>query len=216
MEVTPLFAMPFAVDQMADHAALCEELARLFLEKEAEGDRWRTDVRRETQKGALFESRFDLFQWSDPPVRRVAAFCHAAVARLVASLSDYEPAELERLTFDYHAWFHVTRAGGYQGLHHHQNASWSGIFCVDPGDVLADRPDSGLVRFHDPRWCSAHYMDAGNRRLKAPFHHGGFDVAHKAGQLVVFPSYVMHEIFPYLGQRPRIVVAFNAWVRMTS
>ncbi len=216
MEIKPLFAMPLAVEQMPDHEALCGDLSALFLEKEAAGDRWRNETRRETQKGALFESRFDLFDWDDPPVRRVAGFCHAAVARLVTSLSDYGAEERARLGFDYHAWFHVTRTGGYQGLHHHQNASWSGIFCVDPGDEVPERPDSGLVRFHDPRWCSAHYMDAGNRRLKAPFHHGGYDIRHRPGQLVVFPSYVMHEIFPYVGVRPRVVVAFNCWVRMKS
>lgn len=212
MQITPLFALPFAAHRMADHDALCRDLAALFLAKEAAGDAWRNEIRRSTQKGSLFESRFDLFQWPDRPVRALAAFCHAALAKVVAETSDYTREELERLKFDYHAWFHVTRAGGYQGLHNHQNASWSGIFCVDPGDSDPERPDSGLVRFHDPRWCAAQYMDAGNKRLAAPYFHGGYDVRHRAGQLVIFPSYVMHEIFPYLGQRPRIVVAFNCWM----
>ena len=61
MEIKPLFAMPLAVEQIPEHEALCAELAPLFLDKEAAGDRWRNETRRETQKGALFESRFDLF-----------------------------------------------------------------------------------------------------------------------------------------------------------
>ena len=36
---------------------------------------------------------------------------------------------------------------------------------------------------------------------------------HQAGQLVIFPSWLMHEVLPYLGERERIVVAFNAWIR---
>jgi hypothetical protein len=32
---------------------------------------------------------------------------------------------------------------------------------------------------------------------------------HSAGRLILFPSYVMHEIFAYQGDRPRIVIAFN-------
>ena len=36
---------------------------------------------------------------------------------------------------------------------------------------------------------------------------------HQGGQLIAFPSYLLHEVFPYVGQRPRIVVALNAWCR---
>jgi hypothetical protein len=122
------------------------------------------------------------------------------------------PETLAKLRFQYHAWFHITRHGGYQGLHNHQNASWSGIFCVDPGDELPERPDSGRVRFHDPRAGAQMYADAGNAQLRLPYQHGGFDVTHRAGRLVMFPSHLFHEIFPYQGERPRIVIAFNCAV----
>lgn len=208
--------MPLAVVRLPDAERLCEDLTTLFLDRAADGDAWRNEKRRATQHGALFESRFDLFQWPERPVQAVAKFCHAQLSRFLREVSDYSDEELQRLRFDYHAWFHVTRAGGYQGLHNHQNATWSGIFCVDPGDDVPDRPDSGLVRFHDPRWCSYMHSDAGNTRLKMPWRHGGYDVRHRAGQLVIFPSYVMHEIFPYVGERPRVVIAFNRWLTELS
>ena len=56
------------------------------------------------------------------------------------------------------------------------------------------------------------YAEAGNLGLRQPYRHGGFDVTHRAGRLVMFPSFLMHEIFPYQGERPRIVVAFNCSV----
>ncbi|MGD8977380.1 MAG: putative 2OG-Fe(II) oxygenase [Gammaproteobacteria bacterium] len=210
--VTDLFTTAMAEASMPDHEALCDELTALFLRRESEDDGVRNDTQRATQFGALFESRFDLFRWPDPPVKKLAHFCHGSLVQLIRQLSSFTDEEFARLRFDYHAWFHVTRKGGYQGLHNHQNASWSGIFCVDPGDSPADRPDSGLVRFHDPRFCSWYHSEAGNLGLRMPYQHGGYDVSHRAGTLVMFPSFMMHEIFPYQGERPRIVVAFNCSV----
>ena len=207
--ITDLFTTPLVEAQMPDHEPLCEALTDLFLDKEEQGDQFKYHRRRATQFGPLFESKFDLFRWEDPPVKQVAQFCHAHLGELIQKITTYTPEELGKLRFDYHAWFHVTRMGGVQGLHNHQNASWSGIFCVDPGDVLPDRPDSGLVRFHDPRWCSWFHSEPGNLGLKLPYRHGGFDVTHRAGRLVIFPSFLMHEIFAYQGEKPRIVVAFN-------
>ena len=212
IRVTDLFTTALAEAQMADFEPLCEELVDLFLAREAEGDAYRNRKQRATQFGALFESRFDLFRWQEPPVARLAKFCHGALSQLLLQIGSLGQEELARLSFDYHAWFHVTRQGGYQGLHNHQNASWSGIFCVDPGDTDPERPDSGLVRFHDPRFCSWYHAEAGNLGLSQPYRHGGFDVTHRAGRLVMFPSFLMHEIFPYQGERPRIVVAFNCSV----
>lgn len=209
-----LFAVPLAEERMPEAESLNKELTRIFLEAEEAGDQYRNEIRRDTQHGALFESRFDLFRWEQPSVRKLAAFCHGALAQVVAELSDYNKEELGQLKFDYHAWFHVTRKGGYQGLHNHQNASWSGIYCVDPGEPVADRPDSGVVRFHDPRANANYYLDAGNSRLKMPAHHGVYEVRHEAGKLLIFPSYLNHEIFAYAGDRPRIVVAFNCWIGM--
>lgn len=213
MKLGHLFAVPLAEARLEDPQPLSRELSELFLAREHAGDEFRNETRRDTQHGALFESRFDLFQWPEPPVRRLALFCHRTVASVLKSVSDYSDQEFGHLTFDYHAWFHVTRRGGYQGLHNHQNATWSGIYCVDPGDELPDRPRSGAVRFHDPRGFANQYLDAGNERLKLALRHGSYEIRHETGKLLVFPSYVNHEIFPYEGERPRIVVAFNCWIR---
>lgn len=211
MKLKTCFAVPLAELQMEQPDALCAELAGLFLDCEKEPEKYRNEIRRNTQHG-LFESRFDLFQWQQPAVQELARFCHAGVFNLVANLTGQSGDDLRRLRFEYHSWFHVTRPGGFQGVHNHQNASWSGIFCVDPGDQPEGQPQSGVVRFLDPRPGAFMYMDEGNRGLKTPFNHGAMQIRHEKGKLLVFPSYVMHEIFPYLGERPRIVVAFNCWI----
>ncbi len=214
--IEQLFAVPMATFGLEKPEPLISDLRALFLAAEQRGDEYRNEIRRDTQHGELFESRFDLFRWQEPPVQALAKFCHTALASVISEVNDYEAEELGALKFDYHAWFHVTRKGGYQGLHNHANASWSGIFCVDPGDEVPERPDSGVVRFHDPRGNASYYMDAGNSRLTPAFCHGSYQIRHQAGRLLIFPSYLFHEIFPYVGERPRIVVAFNCWINPAS
>ena len=214
-KVQRLFAVPVAYFDMPDPEPLMEQLKQFFLECDGR-DEFRNAIRRDTQKGDLFESRFDLFTWDHPAVRQLSSFCNACISKVVQEVSDYTPAELAQLRIDYHAWFHVTRNGGYQGLHNHSNASWSAIFCVDPGDEVPDRPESGAVRFHDTRTNANYFADAGNARLAKGFGMGSYQIKHTLGRLWVFPSYVLHEVLPYLGERPRLVVSRNAWMRMVK
>ena len=112
-----------------------------------------------------------------------------------------------------HAWFHVTRPGGYMGTHNHPMASWSGVYCVDPGEEDPDNPDSGVIRFHDPRISVTMYMDASNNHMVAPYEPGMRTYRFKAGQLVIFPSFLMHEVAPFTGTGTRITLAFNSWIK---
>lgn len=208
-----LFATPMAAVTYERAPSLNPRLLDRIFEMESAGDRHRDNVKRSSQGGALFESHFDLFKIAVPEFQELATFCHKALSSVVVQLSHMDEAIYRSLEFDYDAWFHVSRQGAYQGLHNHQNASWSGIYCVDPGEPDPDNPQSGVVRFHDPRPNILMYADGGNEHLNEEVRYGVVDLAHRAGKLTIFPSYLMHEIFPYTGDRPRVVVAFNCSVR---
>jgi len=214
MNIGNLYATPYAEVVHPDAARLCAELQELFLDCEKQGDKYLNKIQRDAQNGKLFESTFDLFYWQNKAVQELREFCHLSLATLLKQVSDYTDEEFSKLNFDYHSWFHVTRKGGYQGLHNHPNASWSGIFCVNPGDDIPESPESGSVRFHDPRNGANYYSDAGSDRWKYPFNIGGRKIQHQPGKLFLFPSFLNHEIFPYEGEKqPRIVVAFNSWIK---
>ncbi|MDQ3617580.1 MAG: 2OG-Fe(II) oxygenase family protein [Pseudomonadota bacterium] len=206
-----LSAVPMAEIFAGNAESLNRELTDLILGIEASEAAYRNSVKRDTQQG-IFESRFDFHKRPEPPARALFQFLHAALCALVKDLNGYTSEEMQRISFDYHTWFHITRTGGYQGVHNHPNASWSGIYCIDAGDETDDI-NSGAVRFHDARGSAEMYSDPGNERMRSPYRHGGLHLRHQAGRLIVFPSYLMHEVFAYTGQRPRIVAAFNAWCR---
>jgi hypothetical protein len=212
-EVVSWFATPIVSVSIPDFEQLNAELVPLFLAKEKAGDAFRHDIRIPTQVGPVFESRFDLFEWPDAPVQRLAGEVHNVLFSLVGRLNTYRPEEMADLTFFYDSWFHVTRTGGYQSIHYHTQASWSGIYAVQTGDSVDDRPESGQVKFYDPRGPVFMHVDPGNERLEPRYSAIPVYLQHRPGQLVLFPSWLMHEVLPYVGRSERIVVAFNAWIR---
>ena len=210
-EIKGWFSTPLATAFNPGFESLNAALRELFMARQTE--RYRHHIRIPTQLGPVFESRFDLFDWPDPPVQELADFVHRTLSGVVAAINGYADQDMEGFEFFYDSWFHITQTGGYQSNHIHPNASWSGIYCVDPGDAVPERPESGQVKFYDPRGAGAHmHFDPGNRQLDPRFSTTPVYLTHEAGQLVIFPSWLVHEVLPYLGRRERIVVAFNAWL----
>ena len=209
MQLHPFFSVPIFEHVHPDAEALCPVLRDFFLAREDEAHR--DDIERDTQFPGVYESRFDLFYWKDPEIQPMIQFIHGSLAMAIAQLNGYSQQEMDSLKFEYHAWYHITRAGGFQGNHNHPNASWSGIFCVDPGKPKSDERE-GTVRFYDPKVNSDYYLDPGNERMQMPYKLGPIQIQHAPGRLWLFPSYLMHEVFPYFGEKPRIIVAFNCWI----
>jgi hypothetical protein len=52
------------------------------------------------------------------------------------------------------------------------------------------------------------HMDMGNAWLQQ----ATLDVAPREGELVLFPAMLAHKAMPYIGERDRIIVSFNAQI----
>ncbi|HUO18292.1 MAG TPA: putative 2OG-Fe(II) oxygenase [Steroidobacteraceae bacterium] len=209
LQVTPGFAVPFASGRLASCERLNGELEALFLARENE--EYRNPTPSHIPQAEMFESRFNLFRWPESCVQELRSFMLDSIARTLLETSTVTPAALARLTMHNHTWYHLTRYAGSFVAHNHPLASWSAVYCVRAGEAPADRPGSGLLRFFDTRAGAGSYLDAGNRSLRAPFATGPHEVRLEAGQIVVFPSYVIHEVSPFYGRDVRITVATNCW-----
>jgi hypothetical protein len=209
IQVSPGFAVPFGDARLPHCERLNRELEALFLARET--DEFRNPTPSHVPQQETFESRFNLFLWSERCVQELRSFVLDCIARTVVQTSDVPPEELARLRMHNHTWYHVTRYAGSFVAHNHPLASWSAVYCVRPGEQLADRPESGILRLMDPRIGADAYLDAGNRRLRAPFALKSREFRLDAGQLIVFPSYVFHEVTPFYGRDVRITVAANCW-----
>ena len=215
-QITPAFAVPFVEAQLPNAEALNAELATLFVAREAEGAKYRNPATSMRINPGLFESEFSVFAWPEACVQQLREFCWSALSRAIAQLNGYGAAEMNQLQIYSHTWFHITRRGGWFGLHNHPMASWSGVYCVGSGQDDGTHPDSGVLHFGNPLALANMYVDAGNTRIRAPYGMNGRRFQLKPGMLVLFPSWVQHEVFPFHGDGERITVAFNCWFRFAD
>jgi uncharacterized protein (TIGR02466 family) len=144
-------------------------------------------------------------------VQELKAFCWDQLLALVGRLNGYDLPTLGRLQIFNDCWFHVTRRGGFFGVHNHPNSAWSGVYCVDPGSHDPGKKESGLLSFVNPMLMNAMHMDPGVQRMRLPYGGQVAGLSLEPGQLVMFPSWVLHDVKPFEGEGERITVAWNAW-----
>ena len=215
-QIAPGFAVPFVLCEHPDPVGLNERLRSLFLQREQAGERYANPQPLVQRNEALWESNFQLFDWPDRPVAELRDYCWQQLYRAIGELNGYTRDELLRLHIGAESWFHITRKGGYFALHNHPMASWSGVYCVAAGDDRSGIEDSGLLSFVSPMAVNTMYIDMAIARMGQPYAYGPRNFKLKAGQLVLFPSWVLHEVRPYFGEGERITVAFNARFRMVG
>jgi uncharacterized protein (TIGR02466 family) len=209
LKVGALFAVPFGEAKLAPCERLNRELEALFLQRET--DEHRNPTPSHVPQPETFESRFNLFRWPESCVQELRNFMLDAIGRMVMETSPLRPEDLARLKFQNHTWFHISRHAGSFVAHNHPMASWSAVYCVRAGESVPDQPDSGVLRFHDTRNGASAFLDPANNRLHRPYALRSLDIRLAEGQLVVFPSYVFHEVAPFYGRDTRITVATNCW-----
>jgi len=214
-EIVPAFSVPLILVRMQQHENLNRELTALFERCIAEGDRFRNPEPFVNRNKPVYESNFTLFEWSEPCVARLSKFCLSNLYRAIAELNGYSQEMLQKLHIATESWFHVTRKGGYFGAHNHPMHSWSGVYCVQhDGDDPAS--SSGLLTFINPLAQSTTYIDHAISNLRPPFNYAMRKYRLLPGQLVLFPSWLLHEVMPYEGDTQRITVAFNARFRLAG
>lgn len=209
LQTFALFAVPVATRTLEGAEALNSELEKILLERET--SEYRNPHPTHLEQEEVFESNFDMFRWPEPAVRTLRTFVLDSVAEFVADLNGYTAEDMARMQLHNHTWFHVSRHGGSFVAHNHPMASWSTVYCVRAGEQVPERRDSGVLRFLDHRPGSNMFMDAANVRLRVPFNFGHYSMRLAAGQLVLFPSYLVHEVATFMGRDTRITVASNCW-----
>ncbi|MBS0518029.1 MAG: hypothetical protein JSR90_05015 [Proteobacteria bacterium] len=128
----------------------------------------------------------------DPHVQRFARALH------------YDLAGRELVMTD--CWLNVMPAGVVHSLHLHPSSFISGTYYV------AVPKGAGAIKFEDPRLSSL--MAAPPRRADAPQAVRAFvELPAQAGDVVLFESWLRHEVPPARYKGDRVSISFNyAWV----
>lgn len=102
-------------------------------------------------------------------------------------------------------WINRMEEDGAQKMHNHANSFVSGVI------YLTETHPSAATVFHRQVGSNSFVMANENKRCEiGPYNAPVFRMPEvSAGDMVLFPSYVMHEVPPNKG-RPRMTAAFNA------
>jgi putative 2-oxoglutarate-Fe(II)-dependent oxygenase superfamily protein len=160
-----------------------------------------------------YESESDLFSWDTELLRPLAKHCEDALMEVLREATSMDAAQLSELAIDLQSWFQITGRDGYQPFHIQPGGSWSGILCIDPGELNDNPAAGGEILLHDARVNANYLQDGVNNRFKDPYRLSAFELALRPGMLHIFPSYVQQECFAYFGTRPRLLLLFNCWMR---
>ena len=102
-------------------------------------------------------------------------------------------------------WVNVLDTGGRQAMHNHANSFISGVVYLTP-----THPDSQTVFMKSPGGTDFAFRNDHARTTPGPYSADKWvSPAPAPGDLVLFPSYLMHAVPPNPGAR-RISLAFNA------
>jgi len=193
-----LFSTPVMRFQMPDHAALNADIM-------AEGGRLHAaspGVSKSNRGG--WHSEGNLFDNEEPCIQRVRDAAQAAVFEVTRKVTSKVDPESLRLKL--YAWMNANPARGYNAPHTHPGAHWSGVYYVSQPDV--ETGSSGMIEFLDPRSDLSHWriLDASTFRWKRT-------IRPAAGELIIFPSYLVHWVHPNESDEERVTIAFNGTFR---
>lgn len=196
MPTRSLFATRLYEADLADNETLLNALAhsiRTLAADDRAGQRWSRD---KGYRGYTSYASLDDLPKRDPAfndLQRLFARHAAAFARELAW--DHKP-RLDSL------WVNLLKPGGHHSGHIHPHSILSGTFYVETA------PDSGAIRFEDPRL--AMMMAAPVRSDQAPEELRPFiDVAPRPGLLLMWESWLRHEVLPGKAKDDRLSVSFN-------
>ena len=99
-------------------------------------------------------------------------------------------------------WVNIMGRGALHGLHLHPHSTISGVYYVKAPAAAAG------LKFEDPRlerFMAAPPRAPGARRRNRPW----VTLPARAGQLVLFESWLRHEVLPNRDARERVSISFN-------
>jgi len=112
-------------------------------------------------------------------------------------------ADFSLLRLKLSGWMNANPKGAFNAPHSHPGAHWSGVYYVAQPEV--EEGTSGMIEFLDarsdlPNW---RILEAAPFRVKKK-------LRPQSGELILFPSYLVHWVYPNEADDERFSVAFNA------
>jgi uncharacterized protein (TIGR02466 family) len=204
--VKGLFATPVAAVEVPGAGALNAQLEATILQRRASS----TGVQASNAGG--WHSDREILAWGGAPMAAIIDVAKGVATQLTADRrgQPISPA------WTVQAWANVNAAGDGNICHYHPGSFWSGTYYVTDGGCADDPSLGGEFEMLDPRgpgpgmyapalkFAGEDGTSAGSAETIRP----------RPGLLLLFPSWLFHQVRPYRGDRLRISIAFNLGVNV--
>lgn len=193
-----LFSSPLFRYEVANHEALSAALLKEGAGMRAEDE----GVVKSNRRG--WHSTGNLFTRPSDCITELRVAAEMSVLRATRKMtSKVDPETLKMKLF---GWMNVNPKDGYNAPHTHPGAHWSGVYYVSQPET--DDGSSGMIEFVAPRVDLPHWeiLQTSAFRLKRR-------IRPSAGEIILFPSYLLHWVYPNETDADRVTIAFNATFR---
>lgn len=196
-----LFSTPLFRFRVTDAESLNKELMHQEqrLRSQSEG------VEKSNRGG--WHSAGNLFEQETPCIQTLKEASQAAVLQATGQINNKVDPKIYKMKM--FAWMNSNPPGGFNAPHTHPGAHWSGVYYVSQPKV--ETGSSGKIEFLNPR------TDLPNWRIfKASAFSAKKSIRPQPGDLILFPSYLVHWVYPNETEEERVTVAFNATLRIAK
>ncbi len=202
--VKGLFATPVAAVEVPGAEALNAALESTILARRAQA----ASIQASNAGG--WHSDREIAEWGGAPVATVLDVAKGVATRMTAD----RQGQPVRPAWTVQAWANVNGPGDGNICHYHPGSFWSGTYYVADGGCGADPSLGGEFEMLDPRGPGPGMYAPG---LKFAGEDGtaagsGEMIRPRPGLLMLFPSWLFHQVRPYRGTGLRISIAFNLGV----
>ena len=114
------------------------------------------------------------------------------------------------------AWVVSQHENEYNPIHNHTGCDVSGVIYLKTPDVKGRRNiESKKGRPDNDSDITFVHSAIGNRNFDV-LEKGIVTMTPQPGQMVMFPSYLLHTVYPFIGKEERRCIAFNGTYRITN
>lgn len=200
MNVNILFGTPIIVVELPDAAGLNAALSTTILARE------KTHPGTQHSNLGGWQSDWEMDRWGGAPAIKLLAIGRNTANRITTDRQG-KPVSI---AWKANMWANINRTGHGNEFHSHPGSFWSAVYYVDDGGIDADPSLGGELEFMDPRGPGpamyAPQLAYGSAGLSV----GANEIVRpKAGRMVMFPAWLLHQVRPYKGTQQRISIAFN-------
>jgi hypothetical protein len=187
-EVVPIFATPFGFSAVPGAESFNPEVARILTERA-------TPERADpvNRQAFTYRSRDDLIDWTDDPVRKATNGMLSAVLGVARTINDFTDERFASFRLQARAWYTIVRSDGCVPSGSYANAAWCAVYCVAAPPASQTRFDSGVLRLHESMRATM-FADATTASTLMPYRPGHNTWRPVAGEVVVFPASLVHEV----------------------